>query len=112
MDNDQKGKVYGLFKQAKEGDNTNDKPGMMSGFEASGKWTAWEANKGMSQDDAAAQYVTLVKEILGEWKWWNDFSLWSSVLCFLFNNKRYFYALKFSSWFNPINLWLMFYFSL
>ena len=39
---------------------------MMSGFEARGKWDAWEANKGMSQEDAAAAYVTLVKELLGE----------------------------------------------
>ena len=46
LDNDQKGKVYGLFKQAKEGDNSVDKPGMLSGFEARGKWDAWEAQKG------------------------------------------------------------------
>lgn len=39
---------------------------MMSGFEARGKWDAWEANKGMSQEDAQAQYVTLVKGLLGE----------------------------------------------
>ena len=48
LDNDQKGTIYGLFKQAKEGDNTAAKPGMLSGFEAKGKWDAWEAKKGMS----------------------------------------------------------------
>ena len=40
---------------------------MMSGFEARGKWDAYEAKKGMSQDDAKAAYVDLVKGILGEW---------------------------------------------
>ena len=39
---------------------------MLAGFEAKGKWDAWEANKGMSQEDAAAQYVTLAKTLLGE----------------------------------------------
>ena len=48
MSNDQKGEVYGLFKQGTNGDNSVDKPGMMSGFEARGKWDAWEAKKGMS----------------------------------------------------------------
>ena len=38
LDNDQKSKVYGLFKQAKEGDNTAAQPGMLSGFETKGKW--------------------------------------------------------------------------
>ena len=66
LDNEQKGQVYGLFKQAKEGDNTASKPGMMSGFEARGKWDAWEKNKGMTQEEAAAEYVTLVKGLLGE----------------------------------------------
>ena len=66
LDNDQKASVYGLFKQAKEGDNAADKPGMMSGFEAKGKWDAWEAQKGKSKEDAAGEYVELVKGILGE----------------------------------------------
>ena len=52
LDNDQKAKVYGLFKQGKEGDNTADKPGMLSGFEARGKWDAWEAQKGKTQEEA------------------------------------------------------------
>lgn len=53
MSDDQKGEVYGLFKQAKMGDNSVDKPGMLSGFEARGKWDAWEAKKGLSSEDAA-----------------------------------------------------------
>eukprot|EP00356_Strombidium_inclinatum_P013328 CAMPEP_0170479974 /NCGR_PEP_ID=MMETSP0208-20121228/990_1 /TAXON_ID=197538 /ORGANISM="Strombidium inclinatum, Strain S3" /LENGTH=38 /DNA_ID= /DNA_START= /DNA_END= /DNA_ORIENTATION= len=38
----------------------------MSGFEARGKWDAWESKKGMSQDDAKAEYVKLAKSVLGE----------------------------------------------
>ena len=39
---------------------------MMSGFEARGKWDAWEAQKGKSQEEAAGEYVAFVKEVLGE----------------------------------------------
>ena len=43
LSNEQKALVYGLFKQGKEGDQTVSKPGLLSGFEARGKWDAWEA---------------------------------------------------------------------
>ena len=66
LSNDQQGEVYGLFKQAKEGDNTAEKPGMLAGPTARGKWDAWESRKGMSQEEAAAAYVVLVKGHLGE----------------------------------------------
>jgi diazepam-binding inhibitor (GABA receptor modulating acyl-CoA-binding protein) len=52
LSDDQKKEVYGLFKQGTSGDNTAEKPGLLAGFEARGKWDAWEAKKGMSQDDA------------------------------------------------------------
>ena len=48
LSNEQKSEIYGLFKQASNGDNTADKPGLLSGFEARGKWDAWESKKGMS----------------------------------------------------------------
>ena len=56
--------VYGLFKQAKEGDNTVARPGMLSGPTAQGKWDAWEAQKGKSQDEAAGEYTEYVKQFL------------------------------------------------
>ena len=65
LSNEQMSEVYGLFKQAKMGDNTAEKPGMLSGPEARGKWDAWESKKGMSQADAAAAYVDFVKPLLG-----------------------------------------------
>ncbi|KAF3924353.1 Triakontatetraneuropeptide [Arthrobotrys entomopaga] len=55
-------KLYGLFKQANVGDNNTAKPGMMA-FEAKYKWQAWEDNKGMSQEEAEAQYIKLVEEL-------------------------------------------------
>ena len=66
LDNDQKGEIYGLFKQAKFGDNSVEKPGLMSGMEARGKWDSWEAKKGMSSEDAMAAYIELAKKHLGE----------------------------------------------
>ena len=39
---------------------------MLSGFEARGKWDAWEARKGMSQEDAAAEYCEIVKDAFGD----------------------------------------------
>ena len=54
------------------GDNSVGKPGLLSGFEARGKWDAWESKKGLSQDDAKAQYVAAVKTILGEWEEWTN----------------------------------------
>ena len=66
LSNEQKGKLYGLYKQATMGDNSVDKPGLLSGFEARGKWDSWEANKGMSKEDAEAAYVAFCKELMGE----------------------------------------------
>ena len=64
LSQDQQKEVYGLFKQANLGDNTVDRPGLMSGFEAQGKWDAWEAKKGMSNDDAKQAYCDFVTPLL------------------------------------------------
>lgn len=64
LSNEQKGEIYGLFKQATCGDNSAEKPGIMSGFEARGKWDAWESKKGMSQDDAKQAYIDYVTPLL------------------------------------------------
>lgn len=47
---------YGLFKQANEGDVNTPKPGMMQ-FTERGKWTAWESQKGKSEENAKKEYV-------------------------------------------------------
>ena len=44
LSNEQKTLLYGLIRQAKEGDNTvASKPSAVNGFEAGTNWDAWEA---------------------------------------------------------------------
>ncbi|KAA0152365.1 hypothetical protein FNF27_01663 [Cafeteria roenbergensis] len=64
--NERKLRLYGLFKQATEGDNTAAKPGMLSTYEATYKWQAWEDNKGKSADDAKKAYVDELKAQIAE----------------------------------------------
>ncbi|KAH8078328.1 acyl CoA binding protein-domain-containing protein [Filobasidium floriforme] len=54
---------YGLFKQANEGDVNTPKPGMMQ-FTERGKWTAWESQKGKSEEAAKKEYVQALFAIL------------------------------------------------
>jgi len=61
-DNSTKLKLYGLFKQATEGDVTGDKPGMFD-FVGGAKYEAWNALKGTSKDQAQKQYIALVEDL-------------------------------------------------
>ncbi|XP_012727204.1 acyl-CoA-binding protein [Fundulus heteroclitus] len=54
--------LYGLYKQAKEGDVKTQRPGMLD-FAGKTKWDAWNAKKGLSQDEAKAAYVELVEKL-------------------------------------------------
>jgi len=65
--NEEKLKVYGLFKQATLGDNTTAQPWSVQ-FEASAKWNAWSANKGMSRDDAMKSYCKILDEQDSNWE--------------------------------------------
>jgi diazepam-binding inhibitor (GABA receptor modulating acyl-CoA-binding protein) len=55
-------KIYGLFKQATVGDNTEKKPAF-SDFVARAKWDAWTTRKGLSADEAKQQYVDLIESL-------------------------------------------------
>merc|ERR1711976_798499 len=66
--NDEKLKVYDLFKQATVGDINISKP-LLPG-EAKYKWNAWNDNKGMSQEDAKKAYVKILDD--GEDKDWEN----------------------------------------
>mmetsp|Transcript_13959 Transcript_13959/g.29176 ORF Transcript_13959/g.29176 Transcript_13959/m.29176 type:complete len:98 (-) Transcript_13959:78-371(-) len=57
---DEKLKVYGLYKQATTGDVNTARPGMLN-FTGKAKWDAWNANKGMSAEDAKKAYIAEVK---------------------------------------------------
>ena len=55
-------KIYALYKQGSQGDNTDAKPGF-SDMVARAKWDAWNNLKGTSQDDAMQQYVDLIESL-------------------------------------------------
>jgi len=59
-DNDTLLKIYSLYKQATEGDNNAEQPGMFD-FVAKAKYEAWNKLKGMSADDAMQQYVDTIE---------------------------------------------------
>jgi diazepam-binding inhibitor (GABA receptor modulator, acyl-CoA-binding protein) len=55
-------KIYGLYKQATAGDNTEKKPGF-GDMVGRAKWDAWAACKGTSSEDAKRQYVELINSL-------------------------------------------------
>lgn len=60
--NDELLKLYALFKQATEGDNTGERPG---GFDFKGiaKHDAWAELKGKDSTEAETEYIQFVKEL-------------------------------------------------
>lgn len=62
--NEDKLKLYALFKQGSEGDATGKRPGM---FDPVGraKWDAWAVHKGKTQDEAKQAYIDLVRSLGG-----------------------------------------------
>lgn len=55
-------KLYGLYKQATEGDNQEERPGGFD-FVAAAKYNSWLSFKGKSKTDATEDYVDLVNSI-------------------------------------------------
>ena len=54
--------IYGLYKQATSGDNSEKKPGF-GDLVGRAKWDAWAKLKGTSSSDAMQQYVDLIKSL-------------------------------------------------
>ena len=52
-------KMYGLYKQAIEGDVAGDRPGGFD-FKAIAKYDSWASLRGMSQEEAMQAYIDLV----------------------------------------------------
>ena len=65
LSDEKKLKLYGLFKQAKFGDNNTEKPGMLD-FRGKAKWEAWNAVKGKDKEVAKKEYVEFVLTLLPE----------------------------------------------
>ncbi|RFB73630.1 MULTISPECIES: acyl-CoA-binding protein [unclassified Herbaspirillum] len=57
-------KMYGLYKQGSNGDVQGDRPGMTD-FVGRAKWDAWEALKGLPQEEAQQQYIDLIADLKG-----------------------------------------------
>ena len=55
-------KIYGLYKQATVGDNTDTKPGF-GDMVGRAKWDAWNGLKGTAGDAAMQQYVDLIESL-------------------------------------------------
>lgn len=55
-------RLYGLYKQATEGDNEGERPGGFD-FKAAAKYNAWLILKGKSKIDATNDYLELVDEL-------------------------------------------------
>jgi acyl-CoA-binding protein len=55
-------KIYGLYKQGSQGDNTDDKPSFTD-MVARAKWDAWTKCQGMSQVEAKEAYIALIESL-------------------------------------------------
>lgn len=55
-------KLYGLYKQATEGDAAGDRPGGFD-FKAIAKFDSWASLREMTKDDAMQAYIELVDSL-------------------------------------------------
>jgi acyl-CoA-binding protein len=55
--------LYGLYKQATQGDVAGKKPGMFD-FKARAKYEAWEELAGTSAEDAMRRYIEKVESLV------------------------------------------------
>ena len=62
-DNDTLLKLYALYKQSTEGDNTGEGPANAFDFVAKFKHEAWAKLKGITKEDAMQKYIDLVTQL-------------------------------------------------
>ena len=55
-------KIYGLYKQASDGDASGERPGVTD-FIARAKWDAWHEYKGQATEVAMQHYIDLVESL-------------------------------------------------
>lgn len=65
-DNNELLDLYALFKQATEGDNNTDEPGLFD-IKEKFKWKQWDSKRGMGREQAQQAYVDLVETLLGKY---------------------------------------------
>ena len=54
--------LYSYYKQATVGNNETTKPSIFS-FKQTAKWNAWNAQIGLSKENAMTNYIELVKNL-------------------------------------------------
>jgi len=54
--------LYGLYKQATEGDVSGERPGGFD-FKAIAKYDAWQEFRGKSKEAAASEYISFVEQL-------------------------------------------------
>ena len=59
--------IYGFFKQAKFGDNNNNKP-LFFNFKQIKKWKAWNKCKNLKRDDSKQKYIDLAIKLYNKYK--------------------------------------------
>lgn len=64
-DNETLLRLYALYKQSAEGDNTGDAPSNPFDFVAKAKYEAWVAIKGKAKEVAMQEYIDLVNTLKG-----------------------------------------------
>jgi acyl-CoA-binding protein len=62
LSNEQLLDLYGLYKQATEGDATGSRPGMLD-LKGRAKFDAWSKLKGTAKEKAMEKYTALVKKL-------------------------------------------------
>lgn len=55
-------KLYGLYKQATDGNVNTERPGGFD-FKNIAKWDAWKGQEGKSSEEARTEYVQLVEQL-------------------------------------------------
>lgn len=63
--NDRLLELYGLYKQATEGDVSGSRPGLLD-LKGRAKYGAWAARKGMKKDEAIKKYLAVVDALESE----------------------------------------------
>ena len=58
--------LYGLYKQAVNGDCNIEKPGMFD-FKEKAKWDSWNLNKGMNKYDSEVKYILFVNKLIQQY---------------------------------------------
>jgi len=73
-------KLYGIYKQATEGDNKAERPKGFD-FKAGAKYNSWMKYVGKTKEEASREYIKLVDELSKEYRKNSNGELWTLKPC-------------------------------